>query len=49
MKSSEANIFLFIAALIIGILLSMNISISKGNVLKNQESIFEYSPISGCL
>ncbi|MCH4237713.1 DUF881 domain-containing protein [Clostridium tyrobutyricum] len=37
MKSSEANIFLFIAALIIGILLSMNISISKGNVLKNKK------------
>lgn len=31
MKSNEANIFVFIASIIIGILISMNISFDKGN------------------
>lgn len=34
MKATEANIFVFIASVIIGILISMNISIYKGNAKK---------------
>lgn len=36
MKNNEANIFVFMATLIIGILISMNISISKNNDKKNK-------------
>ncbi|MCH3964185.1 MAG: DUF881 domain-containing protein [Clostridium sp.] len=36
MKNNEANIFVFMASLIIGILISMNISISQNNAKENK-------------